>query len=103
MSKIDLASGEEKLRPCLDASPHLNKFLVYPPVKLTDLRVSEKMLEPGDFQTSLDLENMYFHVYIHPDHQKFLGFQIPHPDSGVSSFTKVQNFNPVALRTSVDE
>ena len=37
---------------------------------------------PGDFQTCMDLENMFFHVKIHEEHQKFLGFSVPDPSTG---------------------
>ena len=40
------------------------------------------MILPGDFQTCMDLENMFFHVSVHKDHQKFLGFSIPDPSTG---------------------
>ena len=73
-TKLDLATGETKKRPCLDASRHLNKFMIDLPVKLADLSVSEKMIEPNDWQTALDMQNMYFHVSIAPDHQRYLGF-----------------------------
>ena len=86
VSKLDLSTGEIKLRPCLDGSRHLNKFLVTSPVKLADLRVAEKLLEPGDYMAAYDLENMYFHVYIHQDHHKFLGFQIPSLETGNPQF-----------------
>ena len=52
------------------------------PVKLDDLSVSDKLLEPNDYMCAYDLENMYFHVSIHPEHQKYLGFQIPNAITG---------------------
>ena len=51
--KMDLSSGELKKRPCLDASRHLNKFLKFDKVKLSDLSVSEKLLDYGDWQSCL--------------------------------------------------
>ena len=59
ISKIDLSTGEVKLRPFLDASQHLNKFLVTAPVKLADLNVAEKLIEPENYIASYDLENSY--------------------------------------------
>jgi hypothetical protein len=46
------------------------------------LSQSEKLLDKGDFQAAMDLENQYFHVRVHPDHQTYLGFKISNPDSG---------------------
>ena len=86
VSKLDLSTGETKLRPCLDASRHLNNYLVTAPVKLADLKVAEKLLEPDDYMAAYDLENMYFHVNIHEDHHKYLGFQIPCPETGNPQF-----------------
>jgi O-acetyl-ADP-ribose deacetylase (regulator of RNase III) len=34
-----------------------------------------KQLEPGDYIWSIDLSNAYFHVSVHPDFVKFLGFR----------------------------
>ena len=80
--KMDLSSGELKKRPCLDASRHLNKFLKFDKVKLSDLSVSEKLLDYGDWQSCFDLENQYFHVSINPAFHKYLGFSIPDVTSG---------------------
>ena len=75
-SKVDLKTGEIKRRPCLDLSRHINDYLVHWPVKLADLDASADLLSPGDWQSVLDLENMYFHVSIHHSHRKYLGFKI---------------------------
>ena len=80
-SKIDLASGELKLRVCLDPSRHLNKYLIVKPTKLADLHISEKQIEKEDFMCAFDLENCYFHVSIHPEHHKYLGFKLDHPET----------------------
>ena len=85
-SKIDLSTGELKLRPCYDASRHLNKYLDVTKVKISDLSVSEKLLEQGDFQTCFDLENMYFHVAIHESHHQFLGFNLPNEKTGEDEY-----------------
>ena len=85
-SKLDLSTGETKLRPCYDASRHLNKYLDVPKVKISDLSVSEKLLEPGDYQTSFDLENQYFHIGIHEAHHQYLGFNLPNEETGVDEY-----------------
>ena len=82
--KMDYLSGEKKLRPCIDASRHLNKYLNYQKIKLESLDVSEKMMEKGDYMTAFDLENCFFHVRIIQEHQKYLGFSIHH--NGVTTY-----------------
>ena len=51
------------------------------PVKLCNLTQSESLLDKGDFQAGMDLENQYFHVRIHPDHQTYLGCKVKNPDT----------------------
>ena len=83
-AKLDYLTGQRKLRPCIDASRHLNKYLSYQKIKLESIDVSEKMMEQGDWQTAFDLENCFFHVRIAEEHQKYLGFSITH--HGVTSY-----------------
>ena len=85
-STINLSTGETKLRPCYDASRHLNNFLDVPKVKISDLSVSEKLLEQGDYQTAFDLENMYFHIRIHESHHQYLGFNMPNEHTGEDEY-----------------
>lgn len=33
------------------------------------------LLQKGDFMTSVDLKDAYFHIPIHPAHRKYLRFQ----------------------------
>ena len=80
--KLDLSSGKMKKRPCLDASRHLNNYLLCNKVKLADLSVSEKILDYQDWQSSFDLENQYFHISINPVFHKYLGFSISDEMSG---------------------
>ena len=75
--KMDYLSGELKLRTCLDLSRHVNKYLTPPPVRLEDLDVAEKLLEPEYFQASWDLQSAYLHVNVAEEYQKFLGFSLP--------------------------
>ena len=76
-SRTDYLTGETKMRPCLDLSRHINPLLETQKIKLEDLSVSEKLLEPNDYQTSWDLTNCYFHIVIVPEHRKYLGFALP--------------------------
>ena len=82
-SRTDYLTGEKKFRPCLDLSRHINPLLVKTKIKLEDLSVSEKLLEVGDYQTSWDLTNCYFHVVIVPEDRKYLGFSIPDTEGKV--------------------
>ena len=83
-AKLDYLTGQKKLRPCIDASRHLNKYLIYQKIKLECIDVAEKMMEQGDWQAAFDLENCFFHVRIVEEHQKYLGFSITH--HGVTSY-----------------
>ena len=76
-SRVDYLTGEEKFRPCLDLSRHVNPLLKVPEIKLEDLTVSEKLIQRNDFQVSWDLENCYFHVALAPEDRKYYGFSLP--------------------------
>ena len=65
----------------LDLSRHLNDFMEPLPVKLCNLTQSELLLDKGDFQGGMDLENQYFHVRVHFDHQTYLGCKVRNPDT----------------------
>ena len=78
--KLDLRKNEVKLRVCMDFSRNVNLFIPDQPVRLSHLHEAEKLLEKGDWQTSFDLENMYFHVKINKDYQKYCGFAIKSPE-----------------------
>ena len=54
-AKTDYLTGQVKLRPCLDLSRHINKYVVPPPLKLEDLETAEKLLEPGCWQASWEM------------------------------------------------
>ena len=63
------------LRPVINLKP-LNKFLVKRHFKMDTLAKVLNLVQVGDWAISLDLKDAYFHVPIHPDHQKFLRFCI---------------------------
>ena len=78
--KLDIRTGKVKKRPCMDFSRHVNTFIPDQPVRLSNLDEAEKMLQPGDFQTSYDMENQYFQILVHEDYWKFLGCEIFSPE-----------------------
>ena len=73
-AKTDYLTGEVKLRPCLDLSRHVNKYITAPPLRLEDLEIAEKLLEPGCWQASWDLASAYLHILVASEYQKYLGF-----------------------------
>ena len=71
-----LVTDEVKLRLCLDATV-INDLLVTESVKLPTLEYSESLIQKNDHFTTLDLQNCYFHVSLHPsDHDK-IAFAFP--------------------------
>ena len=75
---------EVKFRPVIDMKT-INDLVICEKTKLDDLSVVEPMLKEGDFMSSFDLENMYFHVKLHPDSIKYFGFSLP-GDQGESIY-----------------
>ena len=61
------------LRPILDLRV-LNKYLRTYRFKMLTLRQLLSAIRPGDWFTTIDLTDAYFHVAIHPDHRQFLRF-----------------------------
>lgn len=53
----------------------LNKFIETNHFKLEDLRTAVKLIFPGDFMASIDLEDAYYTVPIHKNSRKYLRFQ----------------------------
>jgi hypothetical protein len=62
-----------KLRPVLDLSP-LNTFLRKIAFKMETPALVRLCLRQGDFATSIDLADAYFHVGIHPSSRSWLRF-----------------------------
>ena len=54
----------------------LNKWYIQPPprFRLPTLPQLQRIVQPGDFMISLDLQDAYLHVPIHPDSQHLLRF-----------------------------
>lgn len=79
VSKVD-NTGKVKERVVLDQSRGPNLHIIDEKCKLDDLSQCEKLLEFGDYMCILDLENMFFHVHLAEDYQKYFGFSIPDID-----------------------
>ena len=69
----ELPDGSQKLRLCFDGSRHVNRLLKPMKVKLSRFPKAAEILNPSDYQVSLDLKSFYYHLAIAPEHQKFLG------------------------------
>ena len=61
------------LRPVLDLRP-LNRYLKVLPFKMVHTGVVMQSIRQGEWFTSLDLKDAYFHVPICPEHRPFLRF-----------------------------
>ena len=60
-------------RPILDLR-QLNKFLKVLPFRMLRLRTVFQAIRAGDWFTTVDLCDAYFHIPIRPAHRRFLGF-----------------------------
>jgi hypothetical protein len=69
-----------KYRPCIDLSRFVNAKISKSSIKLDDLSLAQELIQPGDFMTSLDLENQFFQIRLHPDMYQYLGFSVPAED-----------------------
>ena len=78
--KKDQDTGKTKQRICLDLSRHVNKHVREQKVKYQDLRATEKLRHQGDYMSVFDLENQYFHVYLHEEVRKYFGFAVEEDD-----------------------
>ena len=66
----------KKKRLVIDASRHLNPYLLDKAVKLQDHRDVLNVLSRSAFQACDDLDSGYWHLGILEEHQKYLGIQI---------------------------
>lgn len=60
-------------RPIIDLS-HLNRSILAPHFKMETLDKVRLSLHQGDWVTSLDLKDAYFHILIHPRSRRYLRF-----------------------------
>ena len=72
LSVVSNSSG--KLRLVLNLK-YLNQFLHVLSFKYEDLRTAALMFEVNEYLFKFDLKSGYHHVDIHPEYQKYLGFQ----------------------------
>ena len=69
-------TGEVKKRLCFDAT-FVNSFMVKENTKLPSLKMSEALVQPGDYGITLDLKNCYFHVRLHKEDYGKISFALP--------------------------
>ncbi len=62
-------------RPILNLR-QLNAYVVHRTFRMETLRKVIKAVKPGDWLVSVDLQDAYMHIPIHPNFQKFLRFKI---------------------------
>ena len=65
----------KKWRPVIDLSV-VNKYLHIPTFKMDTAENIQDSLQQGEWVTSLDLTDAYFHLPIHPRFQKYLRFNV---------------------------
>lgn len=53
----------------------LNTYLATPKFRYEGLQHLAQMLEPGDWHTTIDLKDGFFHAQVHPRHRHLLGFR----------------------------
>lgn len=53
----------------------LNEFIIAPHFKLEDWKTVIRLLSPGDFLATIDLEDAYLLLPIHPDDRRYLRFR----------------------------
>ena len=63
-----------KLRLVTDLR-HVNSFSNAPKIKYEDINTVIKVVQPNDNMVTADLQNGFFHVPVHRDHQTLLGFE----------------------------
>ena len=59
------------LKPVINLKP-LNLFIKTEKFKMETIRSIRKALFPGDWVTSIDLKDTYFHILVHPEFRKYL-------------------------------
>ncbi|XP_078616244.1 uncharacterized protein LOC144884664 [Branchiostoma floridae x Branchiostoma japonicum] len=61
-------------RPVVNLKP-LNQYVLAPHFKMEGLQDLKSLIRPGDWMASLDIQDAYFHIPIHPSFRKLLRFQ----------------------------
>ena len=65
--------GADGFRPIIDLST-LNQYLVCPSFRMDTQESIRHQLQRGDWTTSLDLKDAYFHLAVHPSSRRFMRF-----------------------------
>lgn len=73
----------KKLRVVVDASRHLNPYLLDRKVKLESLDICEQSVQQNDWQVVTDLDSGYWHVPLFPGHTQFVGVHFVQDDGTV--------------------
>ena len=63
----------EEMRPIINLR-HLNEFIEHHHFETENLNSFLRLIQPGTFFTSIDLQDAYFSLSIDPSHPKFLCF-----------------------------
>ena len=66
--KILKSSGKVR---CVFNLKTINPCVRYHKFKMEGLRTVRELLRPGDWMTSVDLQDAFHHIPLHPSHQKF--------------------------------
>ena len=82
---LTVAENNKKLRLVLDLR-HVNPHLKKSKFRYEDLDTVTDILQPNDFFTTFDLVSAYYHINIHPDYHKFLGFHWKFRDGSTRYF-----------------
>lgn len=75
-TKLDTDGNIIKYRPCLDLKRFINKLTKCEKIKYDDLTETEQSIFHGEFATSFDLENAYFHFHLSDKDKKLLNFAV---------------------------
>ena len=75
--RTDYSSGTVKKPPAIDLSRCVKKLIQGHHFTMDTLTNCESFVCNEDFQLVFDLENMYFHFKLHPDHRKYFSFVLP--------------------------
>ena len=90
-----------KKRPCIDVSRCLNKHFPKVKTKLDTLNRCDHLISTDCFMTSLDLSNAYFHVRLHKDSRKFMGFQVENEQGEVEFFLALVMMYGLSIATEI--
>ena len=80
MIQTNSETGKVKVRPCIDMSRCVNKYIKFPHISLGDLKSVQKLISPGDFMTNFDLTSMYHQIKLNPKFYKYFGFSLTNVD-----------------------